>query len=58
MTDRVVTAFGPATVSNVACGFDVLGFPIEEPGDFVTARFVAEGVHIDVILGDDGRLPR
>jgi homoserine kinase len=58
MTDRVVTAFGPATVSNVACGFDVLGFPIEEPGDFVTARFVASGVQIDDILGDDGRLPR
>ena len=35
------TAFAPATVSNVACGFDVLGFPIEEPGDF--------------FLGEDGR---
>ena len=58
MTDRVVTAFGPATVSNVACGFDVLGFPIEEPGDFVTARFTASGVQIDDILGDGGRLPR
>ncbi len=58
MTDRVVTAFGPATVSNVACGFDVLGFPIDEPGDFVTARFTVSGVQIDDILGDGGRLPR
>ena len=39
MTDRVVSAFAPATVSNVACGFDVLGFPLEEPGDCVTVRF-------------------
>jgi len=58
MTDRLVTAFAPATVSNVACGFDVLGFPMEEPGDFVTARFIASGVQIDDIVGDDGRLPR
>jgi homoserine kinase len=58
MTDRVVTAFAPATVSNVACGFDVLGFPMEEPGDFVTARFTASGVQIDEIIGDHGRLPR
>jgi homoserine kinase len=58
MTDRVVTAFAPATVSNVACGFDVLGFPMEEPGDFVTARLIASGVQIDDIVGDNGRIPR
>ena len=28
-----VTAFAPATVSNVACGFDVLGFALHAPGD-------------------------
>ena len=39
MTDRVVTAFALATVSNVACGFDVLGFALEAPGDEVSARF-------------------
>src|SRR5438270_13621145 len=53
-----VTAFAPATVSNVACGFDVLGFALEAPGDEVTARFGASGVAIDAITGDDGRLPR
>jgi homoserine kinase len=58
MTDRLVTAFAPATVSNVACGFDVLGFPMEEPGDFVTARLTSSGVQIDDIIGDQGRLPR
>src|SRR5438132_1582847 len=34
-----VTAFAPATVSNVACGFDVLGFALGAPGDEVSARF-------------------
>jgi homoserine kinase len=58
MPDRLVTAFAPATVSNVACGFDVLGFPMEEPGDCVTARLTASGVTIDEIIGDEGRLPR
>jgi len=54
-----VTAFAPATVSNVACGFDVLGFALHEPGDQVTARWASKGgVQITDISGDDGRLPR
>jgi homoserine kinase len=53
-----VTAFAPATVSNVACGFDVLGFALHEPGDQVTARFAPSGVQIEDIAGDQGRLPR
>jgi homoserine kinase len=55
------TAFAPATVSNVACGFDVLGFALEQPGDEVTARFLAghaHGVLIEGIDGDNSRLPR
>src|SRR5436853_6799307 len=56
-----VTAFAPGTVSNVACGFDVLGFAIDAPGDEVTASF-ADGpgaaVTIVEISGDGGRLPR
>ena len=57
---RFATAFAPATVSNVACGFDVLGFALGSPGDEVTARFVddATAVRIDEIVGDKGRLPR
>jgi homoserine kinase len=53
-----VTAFAPATVSNVACGFDVLGFALASPGDEVTVRPTASGVVIDDISGDAGRLPR
>src|SRR5262249_2265968 len=53
-----VTAFAPATVSNVACGFDVLGFALASAGDEVVARPTASGVTIDDITGDNGRLPR
>src|SRR5215470_12235549 len=58
MAELVVTAFAPATVSNVACGFDVLGFPMEEPGDTVSVRLLPSGVEIDDIANDGGRLPR
>src|SRR6185436_19591944 len=53
-----VTAFAPATVSNVACGFDVLGFALSAPGDEGTARLTDSGVRIDDITGHQGRLPR
>ena len=54
----MVAAFAPATVSNVACGFDVLGFALDEPGDIVMAAPAeAPGVSIVEIVGDDGRLP-
>lgn len=54
-----MTAFAPATVSNVGCGFDVLGFALDGPGDEVTARLHAAGtIVIEDIVGDDGRLPR
>jgi homoserine kinase len=53
-----VTVFAPATVSNVACGFDVLGFALASPGDEVVARPNPSGVRIDDIIGDNGRLPR
>ncbi len=58
MADRIVTAFAPATVANVTCGFDVLGFAVEPLGDRVTARRAGEGVAIESIEGDHGRLPR
>tara|TARA_B100000579_G_scaffold264841_1_gene218361 strand:+ start:340 stop:1269 length:930 start_codon:yes stop_codon:yes gene_type:complete len=33
---KKIKIFSPATVSNVACGFDILGFPIESLGDEMT----------------------
>ncbi len=35
---KEVTVRAPATVSNVVCGFDCLGFAIDEPFDEVTVR--------------------
>ena len=59
MTLTSVTAFAPATVGNVVCGFDVLGLALLEPGDRVTAvRRKEPGVIIGRITGDDGRIPR
>jgi homoserine kinase len=53
----VIAAFAPATVSNVACGFDVLGFALDSPGDVVTVEPVATpGVTIAAVEGDGGRL--
>ncbi|GHE43953.1 homoserine kinase [Sphingobacterium griseoflavum] len=55
--DRV-RVFAPATVANMICGFDILGFAVDEPGDEVAMYRVAEpGVRIRSIAGDDGRLP-
>jgi homoserine kinase len=55
----MIAAYAPATVSNVACGFDVLGFALDEPGDLVMAApSDAPGVTILDIVGDDGRLTR
>jgi len=54
-----VTAFAPASISNVCCGFDVLGAALTEPGDRVTVRRTEKpGVHLVSVTGDDGRLPR
>ena len=53
-----IRAFAPATVANVACGFDIFGFAIEAPGDVVEIKKRDEpGVVITEITGDEGRLP-
>jgi len=53
-----IRAFAPATVANVACGFDVMGFAVESPGDEVEITLTdTEGVSIKEITGDEGLLP-
>jgi homoserine kinase len=50
-----IKVFAPATVANVCCGFDVLGFALEQPGDEVWARKKkAPGVTISSIQGISG----
>lgn len=54
-----IKAFAPATVANVACGFDIFGFALDEPGDTVELRKTDKpGIVITDITGDEGRLPR
>src|SRR5579875_2168675 len=53
-----IKVFAPATVANVICGFDVLGFAVNAPGDEVVMRRVDKpGITLKKITGDDGRLP-
>jgi homoserine kinase len=53
-----IKVFAPATVANVVCGFDVLGFALNDPGDEVIIRKTnTAGVVIKSIKGDNGRLP-
>ena len=56
--EKQASAFAPATVANVVCGFDVFGFAVENPGDVVHVRWTeAPGVVVSKIVGDEGRLP-
>ena len=55
---KSIKAFAPATVANVACGFDVLGFAVESPGDEVVITLSDKpGIRFTKITGDDGLLP-
>lgn len=51
-------ASAPATVSNLACGFDILGFAMQKPFDIVSAeRKKEKGVVIKKIISPYGSLP-
>jgi homoserine kinase len=55
---KSIKVFAPATVANVACGFDVLGFAVDAPGDVITMKLTDKpDVKIASIAGDGGRLP-
>lgn len=53
-----IKVFAPATVANVTCGFDILGFAVDQPGDEITLKKSNSGkVKILEIKGDGGALP-
>ena len=54
-----VSAYAPATVANVCCAFDVLGFAVDKPGDIVTVSKTdsPKNISIKSITGDNGKLP-
>ena len=53
-----IRVFAPASVANVSCGFDILGFALNSPGDEIILKKNKSGkVRIIEITGDDGKLP-
>ncbi len=59
MSAQSATAFAPASVGNVAVGFDILGFAVDVLGDRVTATITdAPGVTITSISGVVDDLPK
>lgn len=60
MNRQVATAFAPASVANLAVGFDVLGFAIGGVGDRVRARHdpAGSGVRVAAVTGLVTDLPR
>ena len=53
-----IKVFASATVANVTCGFDVLGFAVSNPGDEIVLKPNNLGeVRIVEIKGDNGKLP-
>lgn len=55
---KSIKVFAPATVANVVCGFDILGFAVNEPGDELEMEMTdTPGVNIISIEGDECKLP-
>lgn len=53
-----IKVFAPATVANVAVGFDILGFALDKPGDEIIVRAGSQpGLVITDITGAQGLLP-
>ena len=58
MKNQSIKVFAPATVANVVCGFDILGFAVNEPGDELIMEITDKpGLNIISIEGDEGKLP-
>jgi homoserine kinase len=54
-----IRVYAPATVANVACGFDIFGFAVNHPGDeVILEKKLSPGIEIVEITGDEGRLPK
>ncbi len=52
-----IKIFAPATVANVACGFDIFGFAVDAPGDEVLVKKRSDNqLVISSITGDEGKL--
>ena len=55
---KKIKVYAPATVANVICAYDILGFALETPGDVVNLELNdSQEVRISEIDGDSGQLP-
>jgi homoserine kinase len=58
MPAKAIKVFAPATVANVAVGFDILGFALEKPGDeIIISEGNKPGLIISEITGAKNKLP-
>ena len=53
---KQITVHAPATVANIVCGFDVLGFAVNEPFDKMSIRY-ADTPGVTIINEDEYDLP-
>jgi homoserine kinase len=53
---KEVTVLSPATVANIVCGFDVMGFAIHQPADKIVMRLLDKR-EIRIINKDEYNLP-
>lgn len=52
-----IKVFAPATVANVACGFDIFGLAVDNPGDeVIVTKRQDDQIVIQQITGDEGKL--
>ena len=58
MKNKSIKVAVPATVSNIGCGFDIMGFAVDQSCDELTIKVNdKEGINISKITGDNGKLP-
>jgi len=51
---KEIKIFAPATIANLACGFDVLGLALDSVGDeMIIRKCEAKGIYITKIIGQD-----
>lgn len=51
---KEIKLFSPATIANLACGFDVLGVALDSVGDEMVIRIIKDkGIRISKIVGQD-----
>ena len=55
---RWAKAIGKATVANIGCGFDVLGFSVDGPADIVTIRRCPDFQGIKLKILNNQKLPK